>query len=225
MTPNRRAALIAVALLTSALTACGGSGSSGVGTPATGTPAPPAEPAQASADPAAGSTGLTPAGTRLAVAQDATVAWVPLGAFDLRKVQKGLPLQVSVVSIEKGSIDDFKNVQLNATESTATPYYVKVRVKATGSTAPTGDDDPDIAFQAIDDRGQQQSSVTFIGEFKRCADSKAPKPFAGGKSYQTCLAYLVPGGGSIREVRWNEGPSGAGEVTPYFSRPVVWSAP
>ena len=89
------------------------------------------------------------------------------------------------------------------------PYYVKVRIKALGSTPPPSTDDPDITFDAIDDRGQQQESITFFGTFQRCDDATAPKPFKNGKSYQSCLAYLMPGGGSIRQVQRNDGPAAA----------------
>ncbi|MEU3463799.1 hypothetical protein ABZ721_28095 [Streptomyces sp. NPDC006733] len=227
MTPRRRTALVAAAVLASALTACGGSGSSGSGAPATGTPTTAAKSAQPpAAAPGSGSDGLTPVGTRLALGKDATVAWVPPSVYLASKnaALKGFRLQVTVESIEKGSIEDFKNVQLNANERAATPYYVTVSVKALGTAAPTGDDDPDLTLKAYDDRGQPQASVIFLGEFKRCADNKAPKPFANGKSYKSCLTYLMPGGGSIQDVRWNGGPNEAGQVTPYFSKPIVWSA-
>ena len=55
-------------------------------------------------------------------------------------------------------------------------------------------------------------------------DTSPPKPFANGKSYESCLTYLMPGGGSIQKVQWNSGPSKAGEVTPYFDDPIVWAA-
>jgi hypothetical protein len=169
-----------------------------------------------------GTGGLTPPGTHLAFGQVATVGWVPLDADTSTTAEAGLRLQVTVESIVKGSIGDFANIDLDADQKNSTPYYVTVRLTAVDSTAPTGDDDPDLVFNAIDDRGQQQESVTFLGTFDRCTDNTAPKPFAGGKSYQSCLAYLMPGGGSIRSVRWNSGPNAANDVTPYFDQPVVW---
>jgi len=117
---------------------------------------------------------------------------------------------------------DFRNVDLNASERKSTPYYVQVRVTALGDTPPPKDSDPAITFQAIDDRGQQQESITFLGTFSRCADSTPPKPFVNGRSYQSCLAYLIPGGGSIQKVQWDDGPAAADQVTAYFDRPIVW---
>ena len=54
-----------------------------------------------------------------------------------------------------------------------------------GEKIPLGDmeGDPDLKFGAVDDRGQEQGSVTFIGDFERCEDTDAPKPFTHGKSY------------------------------------------
>ena len=147
---------------------------------------------------------------------------LPLDQDNGEGAKTGLKLQITVESIVKGSLDDFKNIDLDASQRNSTPYYVTVQIKALDSTAPTGDDDPDIVFQAIDDRGQQQESVTFLGTFDRCNDVTAPKPFVSGKSYESCLAYLMPGGGSIQSVQWNSGPSAANDVTPYFDKPVVW---
>ena len=39
-------------------------------------------------------------------------------------------------------------------------------------------------FLPIDDRGQQQTSVTFLGTFPRCNDNSVPASFANGKSTQ-----------------------------------------
>jgi hypothetical protein len=81
---------------------------------------------------------------------------------------------------------------------------------------------PAITFNAIDDRGQQQQSITFLGTFSRCDDPMPPKQFVAGQTYQSCLAYLIPGGGSIQKVQWDNGPAAANQVTPYFDRPIIW---
>jgi hypothetical protein len=196
-----------------ALAAChhgGSSGSPRTSAPTTVSAAPPG--------------GLTPPGTHLRFGQAATAGWVPPSADTGTGAHRGYRLQLTVESLEKGTIADFKNVQLKADERASTPYYVKVRIKALGSTPPAGkDDDPDVTLDAIDDRGQKQSSIIFLGTFDRCDDKSPPKPFANGRSYESCLTYLVPGGGSIQKVQWNSGPSKADEVTPYFDKPLVWS--
>jgi hypothetical protein len=126
------------------------------------------------------------------------------------------------VSIQKGTMADFRNVELNGNERKSTPYYVQLRVTALSSTPPPKDSDPAITFTAIDDRGQQQQSITFLGTFSRCDDKMPPKQFVSGKTYESCLAYLIPGGGSIQKVQWDNGPAAASEVTPYVDRPIVW---
>lgn len=70
-------------------------------------------------------------------------------------------------------------------------------------------------MDGIDDRGQEQSSVTFFGTFDRCDDTSAPNPMKPGDSYESCLTYLVPGGGSIASAQW----TGSDE---YLDKPVVW---
>ena len=124
----------------------------------------------------------------------------------------------------KGSIGDFKNVQLDAAQRRSTPYYVTLRITSPGSTQPPGKEDPAISFDAIDDRGQQQTSVTFLGTFPRCSDNSVPASFANGKSYASCLTYLMPAGGSIQRIQWADGPHAADQVTPYFDHPIVWGS-
>jgi hypothetical protein len=116
---------------------------------------------------------------------------------------------------------DLKNIKIEGAGPNSTPYYVKVHVTNLGSTV-TGTDNPAISFRAIDDRGQQQASVTFLGTFQRCDDALPPKPFSHDKSFTSCLTYLVPGGGSIQEVHWNDGPAPVNGVSPYFDKPIVW---
>jgi hypothetical protein len=43
-----------------------------------------------------------------------------------------------------------------------------------------------------------------------------------GRSYYSCLAYLIPGGGSIQKIQWDDGPAAADQVTTYFDHPIVW---
>ncbi len=232
MTVRRIAALVAAAALAAGMAACGSSNDNGGGSTAAstvtdttaGTPTT-TDTATTTTETTAASTssgGLTPPGTKLGMGDQAMVGWVPPSKFSATGAQTGYKLQVSVDKIEKGSIDDFKNIDLDADQKRSTPYYVSVTVKALEDVK-TGTDDPDISFDAIDDRGQEQGSVTFFGTFDRCDDTQVPRPFASGKSYESCITYLMPGGGSIDEVQWKSGPSKKNDVTPYFDKPIVWS--
>jgi len=235
MKPGRIAAWAIAAVAVPGLAACSGtsSGSSPASpgsSSAAGTSSPAQSPAasqQASSQPAAqgqaaGSGSLTPPGAHLAFGGPATVGWVPPSQDLGTGAHQGIKLQVTVVSIQKGTVADFRNVELNGTQRNSTPYYVQLRVTALSNASVPKDSDPAITFTAIDDRGQEQQSITFLGTFSRCDDPTPPKQFVSGKTYQSCLAYLIPGGGSIQKVQWDNGPAAANQVTPYFDRPIVW---
>ena len=239
MKPGRIAAWTITAIAVPGLAACSASSSGGTSTtagtssPAASSPGAPNSAAQSQAAQSQAvqsqaaaqgrTTGhLTPPGTHLAFGGEATVGWVPPSQDTGNGAHQGIKLRVTVVSIQKGTLADFRNVELNANERKATPYYVQLRVTALSSTPPPKDSDPAITFTAIDDRGQHQQSITFLGTFSRCDDPMPPKQFVSGKTYQSCLAYLIPGGGSIQKVQWDSGPAGANQVTPYFDRPIVW---
>jgi hypothetical protein len=219
MDHSRTAVLLTAAALAIGLAACGGSSSDGSSSPSTPSTSTPEKTAS---KPPTASGALTPPGTQLKVGQDATVGWVPFSEDSGTGAKEGIDVKATVVAIEKGTIDDFANVELEPEEENSVPYYVKVKVEAVGSTEPPEDEEPDIGFDAIDDRGQEQSSVTFLGEFDRCPEGEMPRPFTNGASYESCLTYLMPGGGSIAKVQWNDGPSEANELTPYYDEPIVW---
>jgi hypothetical protein len=229
MKPGRIAAWAIAAVAVPGLAACSGTSSGSTpasprSSPAASTSSPTQSPAgqPAAQGQTAGSGSLTPPGTHLAFGGAATVGWVPPSQDTGNGAHQGLKLQVTVVSIQKGTMADFRNIELNANERKSTPYYVQLRVTALGSTQPPKDSDPAITVTAIDDRGQEQQSVTFLGTFARCDDPFPPKQFVSGKTYQSCLTYLIPGGGSVQKVQWDNGPAAANQVTPYFERPIVW---
>lgn len=158
--------------------------------------------------------GRTAPGTTLKLGETAHVTYKPLTATDDKNL---FQVDATALKIEKGSIDDFENISLDENQKASTPYYVTVKIENTGEEIPLGDQegDPDLKFGALDDRGQDQPSITFIGDFERCEDADAPKPFTKGKSYESCLAYLVGGDGSITEVTWKGSDK-------YILDPVAW---
>jgi hypothetical protein len=229
------AALVISAIALPVLAACSGGSSSGnaPAAGATGGGKQPTATAPASSPPASqsaaasattGANGLTPPGTHLGFGTAATVGWVPPTLDTGNGAHQGLKLKVTVESIQRGTIADFTNIDLNASEKKSTPYYVRVRLTALGSVAPPKDNDPALTFTAIDDRGQEQDNITILGTFQRCDDPSTPTSFANGMSYRSCLTYLIPGGGSIKSVEWKDGPAPADDVSAYYDRPVVWGA-
>jgi pSer/pThr/pTyr-binding forkhead associated (FHA) protein len=142
----------------------------------------------------AGAGKLTPVGSKLKLGQTAVIAYEDASTHAKSVVA------ITPSPIQRGSISDFKNIQLTAEQKTATPFYVKVKAKNVGKGDLSGGS-PATYIDGIDDRGQRQRSVIFFGEFSRCP-SKTPKKLPPGSSYSTCLTYLVPGGGSIVGMRW-----------------------
>ena len=208
-----RLAWAVTVLACAAVVGCGGDDDDDAAAPATTQTAE----ATAESDSGGGSTaggGLTEPGATLTLGETAHVTYKPLTATDDKNL---FHVDATAEEIETGSIDDFENISLDEDQKASTPYYVTVKIENTGKEIPLGDmeGDPDLKFGAIDDRGQEQPSITFIGDFERCEDTDAPKPFAKGKSYESCLAFLVGGDGSITEVRWKGSDK-------YILKPVAW---
>src|SRR6266516_3883071 len=84
---------------------------------------------------------------------------------------------------------------------------------------PAGSADPSGPGSPPSGAAGRGRSIAFLGTFQRCDDKTPPRPFTNGKSYHSCLAYLIPGGGSIQKVQWNNGPNAADEVSPTSTSP------
>ncbi|HVO53663.1 MAG TPA: hypothetical protein VMT37_04545 [Solirubrobacterales bacterium] len=108
-------------------------------------------------------------------------------------------------------------------EEEKTPFFVKVRLEALGGEEPSSEENPAYRLDAVDDRGQEQTSVTVLGDFPSCEEEQMPQGFVDGKDFETCFIYLVRAGGSIEEVKWESGPTKEG-LSEYFENPVTWSA-
>jgi hypothetical protein len=150
--------------------------------------------AAATTDAPAQAGGLTAMGSTLKIGQAAVIA------YDDASNHKKSRIEVTPQKIEKGTIGDFKNIDLDAKEKASTPYYVTMHVKNVGKGDLSGTD-PASFVDGIDDRGQEQNEIIFFGNFDRCNSDKA-KSLKPGESYNSCLAYLIPGGGSIKGMRW-----------------------
>ena len=220
-------ALTATALALGAA-ACGSTSSSGGGTQSASTSAgAPAPASTATSSAAAAATTSTSSAASAASAGGSTAA--PGATFKAGQTAKvgfdtttkaGKPgpsykLDVNVMSITKGSLADFNGIKLDANEKASTPYYVKVKMTSLGpGKMTTTDSDPAISVEGVDSTGQTQQSVTFFGDFPKCDEAETPNPLAVGKSFQTCLTFLVPGG--IRKVAYTGTES-------YITKPVTWS--
>jgi hypothetical protein len=159
--------------------------------------------------------GTTAAGTKLALGVPAIVNYEPGGS-----PKPTYRLQLTVLSIKKGSQADLNGVELEKAERGQTPYYVSLRIQNVGSgDAAAEENQPAAAFQATDDRGQQGQELTVLGTFRPCPNVTQPKHFTHGVTYQTCVIYMVGGGGSIVQEEWTGNGADA-----YGENPIVWKA-
>ena len=152
-------------------------------------------------------------GAGFVTGQPATVAYTVQSSSGATVATARLAL--TVLSIQKGALSDFNGIQLDANEKASTPDYVQVKLTNLGPLPLNTDDedDPASAINGVDNTGQTQQSVTFLGTFPRYSETDTPKPFSPGKSFQTCLTFLVPGG--ISKVAWTG-------TEDYDDTPVTW---
>jgi hypothetical protein len=138
----------------------------------------------------------TPVGSVLKIGAPATVTY----SNSISPKVTGT-VQVTPLSIVKGSIKDFANITLTGAQKTSTPYYVRVRAKNVGKTD-LSKTDPARYLDGVDDRSQSQTPVIFFGTFAKCPDPLAPAHLKPGQSYETCETFLIPKGGSIVGAVW-----------------------
>lgn len=205
-----------------ALAGCGsGGGAKSSTTQSTSSASTPASTSTGTGETTATSTGAaqpagtTAPGTNLALGAPALVDYKP-GVADNSPTYR---LQVTVVSMKKGSKAELAGVELEKPQQGMTPYYVTLRVRNEGAGDASAEDGvPSAGFQAIDDREQQGQELTVLGNFRPCESGTQPKHFTRGVSYQTCEIYLVGSGGSIVKEEW----TGSGDA--YAEKPIVWKA-
>jgi hypothetical protein len=204
---------LAAGTLVLGLAACGSSSSSSTSSPsATNAPASASATSTTSTGtPASNSGSKATPGTKLTVGQSATVDYRPAGASGSAKDSK---LVVTVRTLEKGTLADFNGIKLDASQKASSPAYVKVHVMNLGP-HPNDVDGTAAAIQGVDNTGNTQQSVTFIGDFPRCPDKASTTSMPAGSSYDTCLTFLVPGG--ITKVAYSG-------TTDYINSPVTWTA-
>ena len=182
----------------------GTSSSSAAATPSSGSSTSAASSGQAGS-------GITKPGTGLSVGQTATVAYTPLTSSGNGKART---LKVTVSSVKTGSIADLKGVDLSGAPKNTAPVYATVSVTNLGPQS-IDVDGTSLTLQGIDHSGNQQSPVSFIGDFPPCNQNSSTTPVAAGASFHTCLTYLAAGG--ITKVAYTG-------TDDYTNSPVTWPA-
>jgi hypothetical protein len=206
------------ALGVAALAGCGSSSNSSSSTTAAKTAATTAAAAASTttATTAAGSNGTTAPGTKLTPGTPAIVNYKP----GVNSNSPTYRLQVTAVSIDKGSPSELNGVELEKAQQGQTPYYVHLRIRNEGAGNVAAEEiNPAVGFQTTDDRGQPGEELTILGTFRTCETGSVPKQFTRGVTWNTCNLYLVGSGGSIVSASWT---GGGGEA--YGENPIVWPA-
>lgn len=213
---------VATVCVTMVLAGCGSSSSSTTSsssaatTTAASTPAATSStPSQTSSESSSGAAGTTAPGSDLQLGASATVDYKP----GINSNSPAYHLQVSVLGIQKGSQADMNGIELEKAQQGQTPYYVKLQIRNLGAGNASAEDGvPAVGFQATDDRGQPGQELSILGNFRPCESGTQPKQFIKGVTFDTCVIYMVGGGGSIVQEAW----TGSGDA--YTEKPIVWKA-
>jgi hypothetical protein len=133
---------------------------------------------------------LTKAGTKLKFGAPALVAYQP-------NPQRSSVLSLTVKSVQTGKISDLAAFQLDDATKASQPYYVNVAVQNVG----TGDlSRMDVPLFAVDGSNSLLRPSSFNNGFARCPSTPLPSGFVAGKTFTSCLVYLIPNKGTLVEM-------------------------
>ncbi len=132
---------------------------------------------------------LTNAGQELDFGGSATVVFEP-------NQRTGTVLRLTVQQVTEGSIRDLSDFVLDSSVRSSTPYYVDVRVENVGEGQVGGFAVP--LYGVAGDTLLQASA--FTTPFERCESEPLPDRFPGGRTFKSCLVYLVPEGERLEAV-------------------------
>ena len=200
----RRTALsLAVLTTASALVLAGCSSDSGgksADKSASSSPSAEVSSPGATASPTASSTVAVPEGaelsdqgSKLSYGDTATVIYEPSQG-------KGTVLQLTVKSVRKGSLADFKGFILDdAYKQNADYYYAKVQVKNVGEGEVGG---VGVPLWGVNAANTLLPAVNFTTSFSKCPSQALPAKFGPGATLDTCLVYLSPDKGALKSVSY-----------------------
>jgi hypothetical protein len=125
-----------------------------------------------------------------------------------------IQIDVTVESIQKGSISDLAGFQLDAQQKASVPYYLTSKITNNGTAFSTQFDAPSIG--GFDAHGNAQTSTgLLLGNLKQCPSVNPPKVWKSGQTVTVCDVYLMPHGGAIVSAQYNGTPA-------YAASPVTW---
>jgi hypothetical protein len=166
-----------------------GSGATSSGSGSSAAPSP--SPSSTVAVPAGAE--LTDQGGKLAYGDPATVIYESAQG-------PGTVLRLTVKSVRKGSLADFKGFILDdAYKQKASYYYADVQVKNVGEGDVGG---IGVPLWGVNAANTLLPPVNFTTSFKPCPSKPLPKKFATGASLSTCLVFLSPDRGTLEAVSY-----------------------
>jgi hypothetical protein len=154
----------------------------------------------------------TPAGTQLSIGQ---AAILPLHI----PYKAEAPVQITVTSIDAGTLADFTQYKVPPEAADTKPYYVHYHVKSLGAA--------DVASNsmygpiAIDDRNEKHNPTLTDSRgggarFDRCKHDTFHLGAAQGAEYDSCEIFLIHQSGSLKAFGFELAD------TPYWKSPVLW---
>ncbi|MBA3232376.1 MAG: hypothetical protein H0T17_00270 [Propionibacteriales bacterium] len=119
-------------------------------------------------------------------------------------------IDLTVTSVKKGKLSDFKGFDLDDKTKMSTIYYVHAKVKNVGK--------GDLSGRKLVLYGSVSNSlvvqpVEFGTTFKPCDYNPLPKPFKRSKKAAVCMVMLAPKKGKIKDVQWRP---------PNNAEPISW---
>jgi hypothetical protein len=195
--PLSHPALSLVVLATAsalALSGCSGSGDKGSdGSTKSSSASSTASPSPTTTVKLPEGTELTDQGSKLSFGDPAQVVFEPTAT-------RGTALELTVRSVQRGRLSDFKGFILDdAYKKKASYYYAKVRVKNIGEGNVGG---VPVPLWGVSDANTLLPAVNFTTSFKKCPSKSLPKAFGPGKTLSTCLVYLSPNRGKLEAVSY-----------------------
>jgi len=152
-----------------------------------------ASPSPSSTVPVPEGTDLTEQGSKLAFGDTGTVIFEPSEG-------RGTVLQLTVKSVEQGSLDDFKGFILDDSyKQKASYYYATVTVKNVGEGDVGG---VGVPLWGVNSANTLLPAVNFTTSFKPCSSKPLPKSFPKNATLSTCLVYLSPDKGKLESVSY-----------------------
>ena len=113
---------------------------------------------------------------------------------------RGTVLGVTVTSVRKGALEDFKGFILDDPyKRKASYYYAQVVVKNAGDSDVGG---VPVPLWGVNGSNTLLPAVSFTTRFPRCQSRPLPAKFGPGDVLRTCLVYLSPNKGSLVAVSY-----------------------